>query len=935
MAFSAFLRSRLAASAGAMGIEFLAPGQCWEALRNHLQLTARAASRETLHLLLSAAAAQHTSEPSARSIALDPSGLMRSLDALAAAGYAHSDIGIDPMKPVLATFDSFMEQNGLAISQEIDRALAAGTAKAAPLYTDLLIAGFDSRHWPVWNLLRAAVQSSGSALVCLAEPRSAAEMMDQVWINAWENAFGEAELLSEDSPRPLAALTAAVESGTRHEGADVSFAVGNTVQDEARTVTAQALVFLSRPDCTRLGVILPGPGPLARRITRLLEKCGIPHHDAVGHPDVADVAETTWRAWLDFQSDPCVNRFLDLVRLAPEAASGRDTDADRITRLLLRAQDEVLVDDPFVLAAHSGWSAMRRDNILLPPQADFFSFVDATTRILEPLASLSPGIRLAAISGDARMFGRKWKTVFPRAIFLRWLETICSRSGRTRSPHGNHLFSRVHVLPYDGAESQAWSHLILAGLNRDCWPPEYRDQQYLDQDRVDSLNRSALRTGSDGAGQKTVKAGRGMIIGPAERSAHLHRQFYNIIESASHAVCLAAARTDPNDASRRWNPSELLVRVPAAATGAGLSDEAIDRLQEETAAWVSKCKLPVDADDGKTDAEVAATAEAFRMRRDPSKPFGQYDNSLAADAQPVRLSCTQWERAVSCPELVFMEHFLGVTDSSFSATDMAWQKTLGIRAHRWLSHAMRGEARTWGPLPSAQTFKSRLVKVRNDARRAMEDAFAAAGVPVPEWWPLMFEQAVSASDRLAAEVEEILNSGSWEEVATEYPLDRNAVARLPDGASLPLSGVVDIAFRRRSNAEVWVIDYKTGARVDFTPTKIAEGEGLQILLYGMALLNAGAETCHLTRANPDQPIEPQHETRTLAAKEPVSATLTVLSGVQRSGVFGTLNNPRGEFGVSPVYPLATLTVNPDVLEARRLLTIEKVYAKRKARPPVS
>lgn len=931
MTFAAFIRAQLASSTGFIGIDFLAPGQCWEALHSHLTMEAIAAPRETLHLLLSSAAAQHAEEPSARSVAVDPSGLMRALDQLAAAGYSHEELGIDSMKPVVRTFHRFLNDAGFTVTQEIDRAMAHAAAKAPPLFTRLLVAGFDSRHWPALSLLRAAVMSSSSALVCLTEPRLAAEKSDQVWIDTWEHEFGEAEMLAGTVPRPMAPLTAAIETGSRHEGADVRFLVGNTIQDEALAIAAQAVAYLSNTQCSRLGIVLPGPGPLARHVTRLLEQYGIEHHDTVGYPEPVDDAEAAWQAWLDFQSEPCTATLVALMRFARELLPQKDVTLDETIDGLVRAQDEMLVDNPLVLAARLQWNELTTRLPVLPQSAGFAAFVGTTTTAIASLPSLKPDERIAAIVDKARGVSADLRTPVPRTVFLDWLGAVCGRRTKKHSISGSHRFARVQVVTYDSAEWQMWTHLIMAGLNRDSWPPEYRDQQYLDQTRIDSFNRSALRTGADGSGQKTVKQGRGLIIGPAERSAHLHRQFYNILEAASHSVCMTAARTDPDDATRRWNPSELLVRVHASAVGGGLSDDTIDRLQTATHAWIAKCDLPRPSEkNAEPDSSLNSTVTAYRTRRDPSRPFGEYDcstgGSLTADT---RLPCTAWEAAISSPELVFLNRFLGVEDTSLSRSEIAWQKTLGIRVHRWLSEAMCRNKRTWSPLPTSADFRKNLERLRVNTRKALEAAFIAAGTPVPEWWHLVFDQAVSVSDRFASELEKILDSGQWEEVATEYRLEKNAVATLPDGTRLPLSGMIDIAFRRHDRHEVWVIDYKTGARIDFTPSNVAGGEGMQILLYGMALQNAGAATCHLTRANPDQPVEPQQEVNELAGEERVSSALLLLSGMNKSGVFGTLGNPRGEFGVAPVYPLATLPVNPDILEAKQRLTVDKVYARQK------
>lgn len=64
----------------------------------------------------------------------------------------------------------------------------------------------------------------------------------------------------------------------------------------------------------------------------------------------------------------------------------------------------------------------------------------------------------------------------------------------------------------------------------------------------------------------------------------------------------------------------------------------------------------------------------------------------------------------------------------------------------------------------------------------------------------------------------------------------------PSGDALPLRGVVDRVdlFRRGDDVYIRVVDYKTGKKV-YSPDDVAEGLGLQLLLYLFTLCNSGSE----------------------------------------------------------------------------------------------
>lgn len=67
----------------------------------------------------------------------------------------------------------------------------------------------------------------------------------------------------------------------------------------------------------------------------------------------------------------------------------------------------------------------------------------------------------------------------------------------------------------------------------------------------------------------------------------------------------------------------------------------------------------------------------------------------------------------------------------------------------------------------------------------------------------------------------------------------------PDGEGLPLRGVIDRVDLFRSGDDIYirVVDYKTGKRV-YSPDDVAEGLGLQLLLYLFTLCNSRSETFH-------------------------------------------------------------------------------------------
>jgi len=924
MAYGQFLKSQLvAAGIPIMGVHFLTPGECWLLLCNSLGLNSRVASREDLHLLLSLAAAEFPAVPSARSIAADPAAFMRCLDPLAAAGWDWTDLNIKTLHPLIARFRALLKEAGLQVAQDVDHQLARQTASADPVFSSLLVIGFDGRHWPVWSLLNAAVRVTKEATVCLHEPRPTAADIDQVWVGSWEETCGEAASLPPSAtPSELAALTIAMEEGVHAPSMPVSILVGNDLRVEARSIVAQAMAYLADASCRRLHIVFPGPGPLARETTRLLSEHQIPHNDSLGHNGPPAPSDLAWREWLALHEQPGVQRFLSFLALCPEAEARVGLPLASVEDQLRQAYEELMVDDLQVLTAHLR-RPLQGNLQWLPATATFAEFVAATCEIIRVWPSLGGDERLSLIREEAASFDAGWRQPLFRRVFVRWLREITANTHRVRDVAGGHPYARVQLLAYDKAEWQASSHLILAGLNRNSWPPDYQPQPFLDPTLIDQLNSRAIAQGSQGEGHRVARPGKGLIISPAERSAHVRRQFYNIVESATTAACFTASRTDPGNTSRPWNPSDLLVRAHAAVFGTGLSDARMDELETVTARWLNASNVFGGAPLRVDDEPIRQTRRAFDARRDETKPFGPWEFALRTPPTPSpTIPCTAWQTAIDWPELVWMEHFLNVADASWSPEEIPWAKVMGQWVHRWV-HAALGSARSTDaaphPFPSRDVLTQRLAAATQETLTRAEKAFDSAGRPLPDWWRLVHQQAKSAAESLAQAVAALIEQG-WSHGATEWRLPDPTRIALPSGGTLSVRGRMDLVMLKDAAGPHWVIDYKTGSAPNLTPAGVAGGGALQLLLYGLALRDTGHPAVLMSFATPEDDVGDPKDIGELLAAERVTATLDLLGHMQERGTFGMGGDLRPEHGFAPAHPLATLRINLDVLKEKQQLT---------------
>src|SRR5438874_10641305 len=293
-----FLRKQfLARGITLLGIKFLTPPQLRELLLRGGTL--KLPLREHLRLLLAITADELANKNRnssiqasvAKSIAHDPDNFLRAFDQLRAAGCELRELDPPILRELATTFETRIRESGFALVQEADRFLVETANEAAIEFGDLLVSDFDGAHWPLWPLLRATVLRSRRATVLLKNPRDEARDLDEAWIGTWEEHFGETDatpLLPNETiafselTQPLesaAAVTARKSEPLPH----VHFLMGRDASEQARAIAAVALSFLNESTCESIGILLPGPGALARLVAQALDALVILHTDSIRH----------------------------------------------------------------------------------------------------------------------------------------------------------------------------------------------------------------------------------------------------------------------------------------------------------------------------------------------------------------------------------------------------------------------------------------------------------------------------------------------------------------------------------------------------------------------------------------------------------------------------------------------------------------------------
>jgi len=965
---ASFLRSRLLEKdVSLLAVQFLTPQKIRELLMR--QIGCHVPLREHLRLLLSIAADECMQLPAnveersarvhepdylaAKSVARAPDHFLRLIDKFSAAGIDLIAEGPAVFRGMIKKFHRHLRTCNFELIYEADRNLLKTLRDQPPQFSDLLVIGFNGAHWPLWFLLRAALQSSQNSTIILDYPREQARHVDELWIGTWEEHFGAAKPVDEPEDKELPP-----EDRRSH-----SFLVGLNATEQARAIVAMALSFLEEKSCTRLGILFPGTGALPRLVSDLLTKLHIPHNDAIGHFVPGPFEDMAWNAWLELQEHHRLDPVLRFFKALPSRADVLGgLSIQTLEARLRRVYSDILIDDVTVLCEYC---TRRADDAelasiaealsaieFLRPKASFVRFLAETKGIFAQWKWKERWLEVERLSQDWR---GAVHSEFPRPLYLRWLKEILSSLSSARTTEGDHPYSRVHLLSYADAESKEWSHLICTGLNQGEWPCPHNESGFLRDDEVGALNKRVVRQGKQGEGHDTVSEDKTLLLGTEQQRQIAVRRFFSALESTTHAVAFAANLLHEAAPERFWNPSELLNQIYFSSRKTVLSQETMEQLREQTRAWLNRQLLSEARTESTPD--IRQTRVAYDARRRADQPAVEYDFALREPInRQITLRATEWDKVVKQPALIWLHAFLGVENPERDFNQ--WPMTTGNWVHRWLAHL--GAARTQNEfidLPSREEIAERIREAARRFRDEIEDVWQKAGGQVdlffqpgralPDWWISGWEYANSLAGCLAQKLSAV---EEWSEVATEWILESPQIISLGEDKKLRFRGRIDLILARSlanasllDRSQVWIVDYKTGnqkslvspswnedARFAGLRKKLVRGDAVQLGLYGMAARELGTEQVALSLLSPRTTLDqPQLDLDELTSH---SDFWEALYQMQETGTFGLLGPIRSDFSFAAAYPLATLPIEEELLREKWALTHPALVDEEEDRP---
>jgi hypothetical protein len=930
------LKARLIAKGFShLGLQFVTPASLRALLAR--DDAAPPAMPEHLRLLLAIAANEMEDRPNqsealaAKAVSRAPALLLRALDRLETAGWKFEELALPSFAPLVQRFNKLLKKCGFVLPVETDRRRLQKAARGERKFSHVFITGFDGANWGDWFLLRAVVELAENATIVLEEPRQNFSDVDLCWIGSWEEICGEAQRSQTTTIALGDSLFSEMEMrGGAGTAKRFDFLIGTNFSEQAEAITRQCVRYLADEKCTRLGLIFPGGGALPRLVANSLERLEIPHNDGLAHivPGIFESAE--WQAWIELQRAPRLNSFLRFLNALPDPAVVSPKINRQVFEKILRdSYKEVLLDDLELLHEfcatrvddkfQSAAEALRALPFL-PPRATLAQFLEQTHAALAHLKWKQHALELANVAHD---WSQRVDGKFPRAFFLRWLEETAATSESARSAAGDHPYARVQLLTVARAQDQEWSHLIFAGWNEGAWPPpagaEFaRPEEIRAFNRnVQQLNKRAARQGSQGEGHSSVRENHSLYLGPGEQRAIALRQFDALLESASEGVTLAASLLQEDAPERFWNPSESFTELYLKTRGKPLTQTTLKNLRRATALLPKPAGVTTD---------VQQTLIAFKTRRDPCKPAGEYDFALRPNDsyRPVpTLSVSDLERMVSSPAIIWMKRYLGVEAPEDVANP--WAAATGKWVHHWLANIIEArDGRIFSPFPSPKEIDNR-IRLAADKRCAeLRHLCDSLGKVVPDWWNSGWLNARYLARHLGAKIGDAKGC-KW--MATELSVGREGTVKIADGVQLELHGQIDLVLAQNDSAsfagqKIWIVDYKTGSTRELKASdlhdNLVKGTTLQLGLYALAMRERGAAEVSVSIISlVVKNVAPQ---LSLADLTPHMDVFAELAEMQCTGVFGLKGDIRPAFGYSAHYPFATLQIDNDVLEDKWALT---------------
>ncbi len=915
-----------------LGVEFFNPGLLRNFLAKQTVLQEQNVSREDIKLLISKIAAQYR-DFIAQSISDDPDKFLRVYDQLISSGFEDEKFELNVVNDIIQELGNFLHKSSIVTLEKLDRSIYDIIQNSDSIKYNVLIYGFNESHWHLAQLLFNTIYSSENFDVCLFHGTD--QQSGMTWLGTWEENFGEFNYLNDaqhNKDFKSLAENYYFKSGICELDPQVNYRISSNINDESDSVVQQCLEYLADCSCGRIGIIFPSNSILYREVIIRFKKLGISYDDNIGYSSVLSNEHQLLNSWIDYQKSPKLSSLINFIRTRRVEGLQTNADVENIEKELSYAFEQTGIDNISILEAFleidkPDCQALKflKTYCLLPVNNSFKLFLELLIKIFNEnnwLKIIDDQIK------NALSFADFMDGDISKDIFIKWLKDLVDLGRRSRDDSGKHPFSRIHLMTLDQAYGQYFSHLIITGLNKTNWQAECKSNPLLLDKKIESLNQKIIKQSKSGSGQICVKNNYSFLLCNSDYQLLSEFFFSQLIANTESGITVTSSLTDLDQLSLSQSAiSDKLTKLHWVEKGELLSNSIIARINSETNAWL-KCSV-VNSEKSIDEVEFDQLKLVHSIRRDRDKIFGEYEFSYPSDRRPpddrLKLSSKQWEYTLTQPSNVWIESILKIKKIKTYEVQQSWSLVIGNWVHSWL---LIFSDNKFIKKSNDNFIQNQLDKKSQEILNKVLLSYKKMNRQLPDWWVSKWNIAHQIANYFALQLQSF---DDWPLLLSEYTLPRLSKCVISDTVSIPITGRIDMLLCGKGNGKitqkfdvdnsivnfsddpVWIIDFKTGGDSSLKKSSIKKGKGLQLILYGLALKSMGFQDISMSILLPNNSIEPQIHISDL---EILDELCRAISNILNKGILGIKGPMKNEYNYSLNYPLATLTIDDEILSEK-------------------
>jgi len=875
-------RMALSQNKALFGIQFFDRRTLRQRLCHLFGLPGPSFGRETLQILLDAAAGKENAEYTVTR------SLLYALDELGASGCL-DEIGLEeafsilkvpePLQPAVRELTSSDHW-----SPRADSTLLKRIRQRNGLH--LGVFGLDPESFGDLNLILAAIQHATRSDLWIAQPLGKEELMFK-WITTLEQRLNTSADVcpTGTTDRPYETFLAHWQSGGERHVVSPEILVGNRWYDQVLAIAHRVARALTEQAHSIL-VVVPENSATGSAVVHSLISRDIA---------VSDEIRETKLLPLTSEVQTVISQFLSGDR-TPECFL-------RIAQCLLRSQREYIAFRTAFLRSFEDRQVRSVPALITEGLRECFPWIRDLESVLEPWPQ----------EADWSEFHRRWETLLLRLstitkthpkhltpvtistdqieplwrefgtfmqgrlstsqLFLKFVTQLFASQAREPHPGSHHRYAKVCVATAAMAYGTSWDCIILADSMSDGWPLAPPPNSVLNDEQKIRLRQRGF-----------------LMLTSAEQRQIQEERFLQLAYHARTNLILA-----------RYGQDEKGLEVVANNLST-FSEEflqaAVTRFQREPHRI---------QDDGTRRLRVICAD-----RLDPNKPFDDYFLNFKTVPTPMRAwHPSELEKVFKTPGTFAFNLIFGCRREFDRRFVRSAPMTVGRVAHRLLQQAFAGggkfhafaQTANW----SREEKRALFLNQMDLASQKMRDELKAQG---PElWWDTILGKATSFASRMLDHVSERFGPNLW------YQSEGELKGACPSSSGrLELDGRVDLMLSDRNSldsATLCICDFKTSKQT--RGFNLQTGDGLQFLGYRLLAQANKAIQIEVVIIKPDE-IKPLN----FPPDEGLIDLVDQLTRLQRDKSFGRRPSERWE--ASEELPIATLPIDAGILESKLDLT---------------